>query len=233
MTSGYAAPELLVETAWLDGHLGDPGPVIVEVGSTREDFEAGHIPGAVHCPDAHIKAGDNPALVASPREARALFEPMGVGDGTSVIAYDRTRSRNAARLWWVLGYYGHSDVRVLNGGWKKWTLEGRRTDTGPDATPAGRATFTPVTHPEVNSTVETLRAAIDDPGAGIWDVRTIGEYTGEDDRGNTRRGHVPGARHLEWVHLVSETDHTFKPADDIRELVRPLGITPDTSVHVY
>ena len=233
MTSGYAAPELLVETAWLDQHLDDPGPVIVEVGSTREDFEAGHIPGAVHCPDPHIKARDNPALVAPPQEARALFEPMGVGDGTPVIAYDRTRSRDAARLWWVLSYYGHSDVSVLNGGWKKWTLEGRRTATGPAAAPAGRATLTPVAHSEVASTVETLRAAIHDPGAVIWDVRTIEEYTGEADRGNRRRGHVPGARHLEWVHLVSETDHTFRPADDIRELVRRLGITPGTPVHVY
>lgn len=233
MAATYASPDLLADTAWLAEHLGDPGMVVVEMGTRAEDFEAGHIPGAVRCPSAQIKGtgGADPRLVAPPGEAKALFESLGVGDGTLVVAYDRIRSRDASRLWWVLGYYGHANVKVLNGGWKKWTAEGRPAESGPGA-PAARATFTPSVHPETVSTVEKLTAAIGRPDAVIWDVRTREEFAGENDRGNARVGHVPGAAHLEWVDLVNDDD-TFKDAGELRALAAGLGITPEKAVHVY
>ncbi len=97
MPDTYAAPDLLADTACLAEHLGDPGMVVVEMGTKAEDFEAGHIPGAVRCPSAQIKGtGDaDPRLVAPPAEAKALFESLGVGDGTLVVAYDRIRNRDA------------------------------------------------------------------------------------------------------------------------------------------
>ena len=233
MAGTYAAPDLLAGTAWLAEHLGDPGMVIVEMGTKAEEFEAGHIPGAVRCPSAQIKGtGDaDPRLVAPPAEAKALFESLGVGGGTLVVAYDRIRNRDASRLWWVLGYYGHANVKVLNGGWKKWTAESRPAEAGSGA-PAAGATFTPAVHPEVGSTVETLTAAIGQSGTVIWDIRTPEEFSGEADRGNARKGHVPGAVHLEWVDLVNDDD-TFKDAGELRALAAGLGITPETAVHVY
>lgn len=233
MTSIYAAGDLLADTAWLADHLDDPAMALVEMGTKAEDFEAGHIPGAVRCASMQLKGtGEaNPRLVAPADEARAVFESLGAGDDTLVVAYDRNRNRDASRLWWVLSYYGHPDVKVLDGGWKKWTAEGRPTETGSGATPAG-ATFTPALHPEVASTVETLKAAIGRPDAVIWDIRSVEEFTGENDRGNARRGHVPGASHLEWVNLVND-DHTFKSADELRALMADLGITPDEEVHIY
>ena len=233
MASNYAAPDLLADTAWLAEHLGDPGMVVVEMGTKPEDFEAGHIPGAVRCPSAQIKGtGDaDPRLVAPPAEAKALFESLGVGDDTLVVAYDRIRNRDASRLWWVLGYYGHANVKVLNGGWKKWAADGRPAESGPGAPSAG-ATFTPAVHPEVASTVEKLTAAIGRPDAVIWDIRTPEEFAGENDRGNARVGHVPGAAHLEWIDLVNDDD-TFKDADELRALAAGLGITPEKAVHVY
>ena len=234
MPSTYAAPELLAGTAWLAEHLGDPGMALVEMGTKAAEFEAGHIPGAVRCPSAQIKGtGDaNPRLVAPPAEAKALFEALGVGDDTLVVAYDRIRNRDAARLWWVLRYYGHANVKVLNGGWKKWTAEGRPSETGPGAPAPSGATFTPEVHPEVGSTVETLTAAVGDPDTVIWDIRTPEEFSGENDRGNARVGHVPGAVHLEWVDLVDDDD-TFKDPDELRALAAGLGITPEKAVHVY
>ena len=234
MAGTYAAPELLADTAWLADHLGDPGMVVVEMGTKAEEFEAGHIPGAVRCPSMQIKGtgGADPRLVAPPAEARALFEALGVGDPTLVVAYDRFRNRDASRLWWVLGYYGHENVKVLNGGWKKWTAEGRPAETGPGTSAGGGATFTPEVHPETASTVETLAAAIGRADAVIWDIRTREEFAGENDRGNARRGHVPGAAHLEWVELVND-DETFKDAGELRALAAGLGITPATAVHVY
>ena len=87
-------------------------------------------------------------------------------------------------------------------------------------------------HPETGSTVETLTAAIGRSGTVIWDIRTSEEFAGENDRGNARKGHVPGAVHLEWVDLVNDDD-TFKDADELRALAAGLGITPETGVHVY
>ncbi len=231
---GYAAPELLVDTDWLAQNLNDARLRIVEMGTKPEDFEQGHIPGAVLCEDWHIKSTSNSALVATPSEAKALFESMDIGDETLVIAYDRMRNRDASRLWWVLTYYGHMNVKVLNGGWKKWTLEGRAVEVGKGPR-SGKATttFTPRPDPASLSTVDSLKEAIAKPDVVIWDIRSPEEYRGENDRGNKRRGHIPGACHLEWVELVNETDHTFKPAEELHRLAERLGIGHGTPVHVY
>lgn len=231
--SGYARTDLLVETDWLEAHLGDPNLRVIEMAQDGSAFEAGHIPGAALSPTWQIKGSANPRLVAPPDEAKAWFESVGVGDGSLVVGYDRFNSRDAARLWWVLTYYGHADVRVLNGGWSKWAAEGRPTEAGPPSVAGGGAAFTPKPpNRAVASDVESLRAAIGDEGAVIWDVRSLDEHTGANSRGNARVGRVPGARHLEWTALVAE-DGTFKPREEIEEIARGLGITPETRAHVY
>ena len=233
MADGYV-PNLLVETGWLAEHLADPGTVIVEMGTGADDFIAGHIPGAVRCPSPQIKGTEEAGrrLVAPPDEAKALFESLGVADDTLVIAYDRFRNRDASRLWWVLSYYGHQNVRVLNGGWKKWTLESRPVENGEGRVPAP-VTFTPRPNDAVRSDVPKLLSAIDNPSAFIWDIRATDEFEGINDRGNARVGHVPGARHLEWVNLVNEEDHTFLPPDQLREVVGQLGPIGNKAVHIY
>lgn len=235
MTSdgGYAHPEHLVDPAWLQAHLNDAGLVIVEVGAQPDSFAAGHIPGAIACADWHIKDRANPALVAPPAEAAALLEALGIGDDTRVIAYDRTRNRDASRLWWVLRYYGHTDVQVLDGGWKHWGIAGGPVEQGAGNAPRTGARFTPRVDAAHLCTVDSLKAAIGDGRSVIWDARGEDEFTGANDRGNKRRGHVPGARHLEWTHLVNEADHTFKPAAELKELAASIGISPETPVHVY
>ena len=231
--SGYPRTDLLVETDWLAERLGDPALRVIEMAQDGGAFESGHVPGAALSPTWQIKGSANPRLVAPPDEAKAWFESVGVGDDSFVVGYDRFNSRDAARLWWVLTHYGHANVRVLNGGWGKWAAEGRPVETGPSSVPAGGASFTPKPpNRAVHADADSLRAAIDDPDAVIWDVRSLDEYTGANSRGNARVGHVPGARHLEWTALVRE-DGTFKPREEIEEIARGLGIAPDKRVHVY
>ena len=227
----YPRNDLLVETDWLAEHLTDPNVRVIEMAEDGSSFEAGHIPGAALSPTWQVKGSEQRRLVAPPDEAKAWFESVGIGDDTLVVGYDRFRSRDASRLWWVLNYYGHTNVRVLNGGWTKWTAEGREVEIGPSQVAAGGVTFTPLPNHAIESTVDKLKAAI---GADtvIWDVRTEAEYTGENSRGNARVGHVPGAAFLEWVNLVAEDD-TFKSAEEIEEIARGLGITPEKTVHVY
>ena len=229
----YVAPDLIVDTAWLAEHLSDPNIRLVEMNQDPASFGDGHIPGAVLSPDWQIKSTNNKRLVASPSEAKAWLESAGISDDTLVIGYDRMKNRDASRLWWVLNYYGHTNVKVLNGGWIKWSTDGRPVEKGPAVASIGLATFTPkAANHDIESTTEKLRAAIHDRGAVIWDVRGRDEFTGENARGNARRGHVPGAVHLEWTELNND-NHTFKSADEIIAILRPLGITPDKTVHTY
>ena len=228
----YPRNDLLVETDWLAEHLTDLNVRVVEMAEDGSNFETGHIPGAALSPTWQVKGSEQKRLVAPPDEAKAWFESVGIGDDTLVVGYDRFHSRDASRLWWVLNYYGHTNVRVLNGGWTKWTAEGRDVETGPSQVTGGGVTFTPHPNHAIESDVEKLKAAIGAADTVIWDVRTEAEYTGENSRGNARVGHVPGAAFLEWVNLVAEDD-TFKSAAEIEEIARGLGITPEKTVHVY
>ena len=229
----YAAPELLVDTAWLAVHLDDPNVRVIEMMQDSAAFAEGHIPGAVVSPDWQIKGSENTKLVAPPDEVKAWFESVGIGDDTLVVGYDRARNRDSARLWWVLTYYGHSNVKVLNGGWKKWTNEGRAVESGDSVSPDAEATFTPkLPNDAIVSTVDKLKAAIGQSDTAIWDLRSEDEHTGAQPRGNARAGHVPGAVNLEWVNLVNDDD-TFKSADELGLLLAGVGITPDKTVHTY
>jgi thiosulfate/3-mercaptopyruvate sulfurtransferase len=229
----YAAPELLVDAAWLAAHLTDPNVCVVEMMQDSAAYAEGHIPGAVVSPDWQIKGAEHTKLVASPDEAKAWFESVGIGDDTLVVGYDRSRNRDAARLWWVLSYYGHTNVKVLNGGWAQWTAAGERVEVGESTAVIAGSTFTPQpANHDIESNVDKLKAAVGDDNHVIWDVRSEGEYTGEVARGNSRAGHVPGAVNLEWLTLVNDDD-TFKSADDLAALLEPLGITPGKTVHTY
>ena len=141
----YANPDLLVETTWLAEHLNDPDVVIVEVAPDSSEFEVGHIPGARLGPTPQIKGSENKRLVAPPDEAKAWMESVGIGDDSLVVGYDRARNRDASRLWWVLNYYGHSNVKVLNGGWNRWSAGGHPVESGASAA-VESATFTPLSN---------------------------------------------------------------------------------------
>jgi thiosulfate/3-mercaptopyruvate sulfurtransferase len=237
MAEGYARPELLVETEWLAEHLDDPGLRVVDA-DYPEAYARAHIPGAAGHPDENIylKTARGETFLMGPEPFAAAMGALGIGDDTAVVVYDGHASLYAARLWWALAYYGHRNVRVLNGGWHKWLLEGRpATMARPRAIPGGEAgRFTPRVDPGILTDCPLLRSAIGREDAAILDVRTDAEWTGAEDRGNARRGRVPGAVHLEWVNFVTDDDRkVFKPAPELREMLGALGVTPDKDVHVY
>jgi len=96
------------------------------------------------------------------------------------------------------------------------------------------ARFTPRPSPDLRADCELVRGALGRADSAILDVRTDAEWTGANDRGNKRRGHVPGAVHLEWVNFVTDDERkVFKPAAELAELLRAVGVTPDKNVFVY
>lgn len=237
-TEGYVQPELLVETDWLAAHLDDPNLRLVDC-DPMEAYTRAHIQNAIGIPVHHyIKEPDYTVdprkhpLVAPPDTMKTLMEGMGIGDGNLVVAYDSNGCLWSARLWWVLNYYGHTNVKVLNGGWKKWMDEGRPVSIHSPRHPA--ATFTPSVHADLLCTLDYGRENVGHADVVYLDVRSDGEWDGSNSRGNRRAGRIPGAVHLEWLHLVtSDAYQTIKPAHELRRMLEAVGATPDKEIVTY
>lgn len=233
-------PGPLVSTEWLAQHLDDPQVRIVDIRGTvlppempkphyfpkREEYEAGHIPGAVFVdwtrdiidPDDPV-----PAQIAPPERYAAQMSALGIGDDTLVVAYDDYYSIFAGRLLWTLRYYGHDAVRVLNGGWLKWLAEGRPVSRDIPTYPP--ATFTPRPRPEMRRTADEVMAALQ-RGAAVIDARQAPEYEGQLSRA-ARGGHIPGARNAYYRHLASGEHNTFAPPAVLRTVLADAGVDVD------
>ena len=226
---GYAFPEFLADTQWLAEHLGDPSIRIVDT-DVAAAYHRGHIPGAVLVPDNYEKDPSTDRVhILPPQKFAEMMESLGIGDDTVVVTYDNSQSLYAGRLWWALQYYGHRDVKVLNGGWRKWITEGRAISIDqPEAGQAGP--FTCRQEASLMATTDQLKELYDKPDVVVWDVRSRGEYTGDSPRHNKRPGHIPGARNLEWLEMIDAKTHIFKPAEEMRQILRSKGITPEKQI---
>ena len=223
----YARTELLAETGWLAEHLDDANLVVVDCQEHRL-YLRGHIPGAVSSPSYSDRLKDpyNPAFVMTPGQFAALMAELGVGDDDLVIAYDDNRSLFASRLWWVLNYYGHHRVKVLNGGWNKWVMEGHPVSIAKSKRQA--SPFTPRPQDGWVIAADEVRAGLGDSSFVALDTRSDGEYNGANLRTNRFGGHMAGAVHLEWLNnMVDDDTHVFKSADDLRAMYRGAGVTED------
>src|SRR5262249_40148942 len=214
--SGYARPEMLVDTAWLADHLQDATIRIVDMRRNGEsDYAAGHIPGAVNLLNDAIRDPKNaPTFLPSRSAFEALMAQLGISNGTRVIVYDDRGGLYAARFWWILNYFGHANVALLDGHWIKWTREERPTSTETPVVPAGR--FTAIPNPHWLATADDVRKAVDNPGVKIVDARTKEEIEGTDLRGIRRGGFIPSSVPVYWEDTLNPELKTLKPADELK-----------------
>jgi thiosulfate/3-mercaptopyruvate sulfurtransferase len=202
--TGYARPELLVDTAWLAAHLNDPSIRI---------------------------ANRPPAFLPTPREFQDLMAQLGISNTTRVIAYDERGGIYAARLWWILNHYGHNQVALLDGGWTKWAAEARATDT---TTPTvTRTTFTAKTGTVKVATADDVRGAINKSGVKLLDARTQGEIDGKDLRGIKRAGFIESSIPVYWEDTLDATTKAFKSAAEIQKLYRDRGVQASDQIITY
>jgi thiosulfate/3-mercaptopyruvate sulfurtransferase len=228
---GYAHPELLAETEWLAEKLRDPAVRIIDARPPQQ-YVAGHIPGAVNLSGfGGIPRAENEDM-AEPEEFARIAGQLGVSDSTEVVLYDAP-SQQMGMVGWSFLYYGHTAVRLLDGGFAKWVAEGRPVSTETPAYPP--AVFTARPDPGVYCSLESAKAALGQPKTVFWDTRSRGEYEGTEAGFNAspRLGRIPGAVHLEWSELLDPTSKTFKPAAELRGLLETRGITPEVTVHTY
>jgi thiosulfate/3-mercaptopyruvate sulfurtransferase len=227
----------LIEVHELAGSIGEPSLRIVDCRfafdrDLRDDYGAGHIPGAVYCNWAD-DLSDPPSPVrwqiASPERFASTMSRLGIGDETRVVAYDAEGGHHAARLWWGLRYYGHDDVAILHGGIQAWLAAGQPLEAGP--APALSARFTPRRRPELRATKQDVLGVLGSERPILLDVRRESEYTGAEAR-SARGGHIPGAHHLEWREALT-ADWRLRPRDEVRRLYERRGVHGEASVITY
>jgi len=228
---GYARPELLADTEWLANHLSDPRLRIVDARS-KDEYGAGHIPGAVHMDGfGHIPRTENGDM-GDAADFAAMVGGMGIATEDTVVVYD-SPSQRMGMIAWAFLYYGHVDVRILDGGMAKWLAEGRPLDDKTTALSA--ATYVAMPQAAVYCSLEDAKSALGRDDFVFWDTRSHDEYTGKEAgfRAPPRPGRIPRAAHLEWTELLDPQSRTLKPAGELREMLAAKGITPDKQVAGY
>lgn len=243
----FANPQYLVETDWLQAHLGDPGLRILDCTvflrrtdaggvrpeSGRATWAQGHIPGSGFADLlADLSDRDSPLPVMMPPadQFAAAMSRYGVGDGVRVVLYDASMNMWAARVWWMLRAFGFDQAAVLNGGWQKWTLEGRPVSTDAAACPPARF----VARPRIGRMVskDDVVAAINDPRTCLVNALSAEEHAGTVTR-VARSGHIPGSVNVPAGSLVDPKSHAYLAAEQLRARFEATGATKRDSVITY
>jgi thiosulfate/3-mercaptopyruvate sulfurtransferase len=227
----YANPDLLTTPDTLRTALEQPAkPLLIDL-RPPEDFAAGHIPGAVHLDLWGVSLIDtDPApLKAFMWMIDHLFQLRGVQQSTPVVVYDEQSGLRAARAFWFLEYFGHPDVKVLDGGFGAWVHAGLPVTR--DATPPTQSTWTGTPQERTIATWRDVQARLGKPDVVILDTRSDEEHDGTLVRAK-RGGRIPGAVHVEWKRNLAP-DGRFKPADELRAMYERAGVTLDREVVTY
>jgi thiosulfate/3-mercaptopyruvate sulfurtransferase len=230
--SSYRHPEFLIETQKLAQLLSSPQLRLLDA-RPREEYRLGHLPGAVNLPAPATSDPDakRRGFPLPPEWAERLFRGAGINSNSQIVIYDDQGSRFAARVFYVLEFFGHSHVQVLNGGFKKWQSEGLPlTKDSPAIVPGD---FKPQANSAMIATSEWVRAHLKDPRVKLLDARSVSEFKGERVQG-ARGGHIPGAINLEWTRVLDSGEiKTFLDAPSLEKLYSDAGISPDQEVVTY
>jgi thiosulfate/3-mercaptopyruvate sulfurtransferase len=233
----YTHPEVLVSTDWVAGHLADPKVRIVEVDVDTKSYDEAHIAGAVAWAWNTQLSDPVQRDILSKAQFEELMSGSGIAKDTTVVIYGDNNNWFAAWAFWQMKIYGHADVRLMNGGRKKWLAEGREVTT--DVKKPSRTQYTASAAdlslraflPEVQKTVAGRLAA-------LVDVRSPQEFSGEIlsppglPETCQRGGHIPGARSIPWGKAVNE-DGTFKSYDELKALYGGEGVDGSKPVIAY
>jgi thiosulfate/3-mercaptopyruvate sulfurtransferase len=245
----FARPQHLVETDWMAQHLDDPGVRLLEctvylqpadvpggyrVESGRAKWAEGHIPGAGFI-DLQDELSDRTSKLRFMMPPAAQFaEAMGragVGDGVRVILYDRAVNMWAARIWWMLRAFGFDNAAVLNGGFKKWTVEGRPVAT--DAGPRPARTFTPRPRPALMADKAGVLAALGESNACVLNALSEEQHRGTGGSTYGRPGRIAGSVNVVARELVDPQTHAYLPADVLRAKFQAVGALDAKRVVTY
>ena len=236
--SGYAHPEVLVETSWVEEHLHDANVRLIEADEDVLLYEVGHIPGSVKL-DWHVDVQDrtNRDFINQQGFDR-LMSNYGVSNDTTIVLYGDRNNWYACYAFWLFNMYGHKSLKIMNGGRAKWEAEKREytkevphfEQTAYHAQPIDES---------IRAFRDDVLSGLKNPSRRLIDVRSPQEFSGEllhmvnyPQEGAQRGGHIPGAKNIPWA-TAANADGTFKSAEELRQIYGGKDITPDKEVISY
>jgi thiosulfate/3-mercaptopyruvate sulfurtransferase len=238
MTSSTHDP--LVTTDWLAAHLDDPRVKIIDAsfklpGVTplaRDDYLRTHIPGAVFFDVDAVSDRDNPLphMFPSAEQFGRDVGALGIGNGDTVVVYDAGGWVAGPRAWWMFVAYGHDNVRVLDGGLKKWVAEGRPTERG--AVSPKPATFKAALDLRRVRTLREMLANVESGAEQVIDARASDRFEGRaaEPRPGLRGGHIPGSSNVPYSRLFDAATGTMKPLSELRSAFSDVGVKLDAPI---
>jgi len=235
--SDYAHPEALVDTEWVAQHGSDPKVRIAEIDVDTAAYNEGHVPGAIGWAWNSQLCDTVRRDILSQKDFEDLMAKSGISNETTVILYGDNNNWFAAWAYWQMKIYGHRDVRIMNGGRKKWIAEGREMETDMPSTAVVSYKASP---PDLSlrAFLPEAQAAQKEGSAAFVDVRSPPEFTGEIlappglPETCQRGGHIPGARSVPWGKACND-DGTFKSLDELRALYAAESIDGAKPVIAY
>lgn len=230
----YPAGQWLVETEWLASHLDAPDIVVFDASwqlpdsgrNARQEYLAGHIPGALFFDIDEISDTESPYphMLPSPEKFSSRMRKMGVGDGMRIVVYDSAGLFSAARVWWMFRVMGVREVAVLNGGLPKWKAEHRPVE---DLTPPLRTErhFTARRNAEQIRDRDDVAAATRSGSAQVVDARSADRFGGKvpEPRPGVRSGHIPGSLNVPYTSLLNK-DGTVKASAELEKIFADAGV---------
>jgi thiosulfate/3-mercaptopyruvate sulfurtransferase len=236
--TGYAHPEVLVETDWVAENLNNPNVRLIEADEDVLLYETGHIPGAVKL-DWHVDV-QNPVTrdFIDQQAFEQLMRRYGIDNDTTIVLYGDRNNWYAAYSYWLFSMYGLTNMKIMNGGRQKWEAEGRPlTKEVPHYKPSSFQAQ-PINE-AIRAFREDVLSGLNNPERRLIDVRSPQEYTGEllhmvnyPQEGAQRGGHIPTAKNIPWSQAAN-ADGTFKSAEELRALYGGKDINPENDVISY
>ena len=235
-----ATDDPLVSTEWLAAHLGDANVKVLDatfklpgvLPLPKDDYLAAHLPGAVFFDVDAVSDHANPLphMFPSAEQFGRDVGALGIGNTDTVVVYDAGGWVAAPRAWWMFLAYGHSNVRVLNGGLKKWRAEGRPVQSG-EAAPKS-ATFKATYDPKRVRNIAQMIANVESRAELVIDARAAERFEGRvpEPRPGIRSGHIPGSRNVPYNLLFDAATGVMKPLDELRQAFASAGVTFDAPI---
>jgi thiosulfate/3-mercaptopyruvate sulfurtransferase len=230
----------LVSTEWLAAHIGDANVKILDASFKlpgvlplpKDDYLAAHLPGAVFFDVDAVSDHSNPLPHMFPSAAQFGRDVgnLGIGNSDTVVLYDAGGWVAAPRAWWMFLSYGHGNVRILNGGLKKWRSEGRPVESGEvKPTPA---TFKANYDANRVRSMQQLIANVESRKEQVIDARAADRFEGRasEPRPGIRSGHIPGARNVPYNLLFDAATGEMKPLEDLRAAFTGAGVKLDAPI---
>ena len=236
--SPYAHPEVLVETDWVAQHKSDPKVKLVEVDVDTTAYQQGHIPVAIAWNWTTQTQDQVRRDILNKEQIEALMNQSGISNDDTVVLFGDNNNWFAAYAFWLLKMYGHNDVRLMNGGRKKWLDEKRETTTDASAARTGTGYKAKNADLSLRAQWSYVHDGLSKKNRALVDVRSPAEFKGEIlappglIETAQRAGHIPGANSIPWGQAMKE-DNTFKAAEDLKALYAGKGVTEDKDVVAY